>query len=145
MVEEAEPLSSRELAVDDAQQGQHWVAHVLERRQDVRAGLEPEAIREVLVVEDSDTTGQLPAAGLQIVPEGELLLGGHEEVDHAASSIAGASTWTPRPAPLRRSERERIVAALMSPVTFSTVLKMSGIASTASRMTTPSSGIPAAR
>ena len=44
-----------------------------------------------------------------------------------------------------RLARESSVAALMSPVTFKTVLKMSGIVSTASAMMIPSMGSPAAR
>ena len=45
----------------------------------------------------------------------------------------------------RRSRRERIVAALMSAVTFVSVLKTSGIVSTAFSKKTASTGIPAAR
>ena len=63
-------------------------------------------------------------------------------VYHEAISAVG--TRGRKAAFSRTRPRVRMVAALICPVTLASVSKMSGMVSTASSMTTPSTGIPAA-
>ena len=83
---------------------------------------------------------------VDLVQSWGALLFGHArpEIVRAAAAAAADGTSFGAPTELEVELAERIVAALMSAVTLASVLKMSGIASTAVRITTPSTGIPAA-
>ncbi len=118
-----------QLAVQLAHQLPPGGQQLVEAGEDPGPGRHARAARERVVGDYADAALQRLAPLTQIVPNSEVALGLDDKVDHAE----------------RRSPRARITAELKLPVTLVTVLKMSGMASTASRITTPSIGAPAAR
>src|SRR4030095_10577427 len=109
---------------------------LIERGEHIRATRKLFLMDQIFVMQDAKVFAQRRSENVEVVFYSTLLRGGHEKVNHAlvtstavAPSTAGELS-TCVSCVSDRSDRVRRVAALMSAVTFSSALKLAGIAST---------------